>query len=508
MRFPSMVRRLRNTQAGMRSTRSTPYTPYMPEPPVDPPPVDPPPVDPPMPDPPAEQDPPAAPGAVPIPPTSPSTPVARITSDHQTVAVGDTVSFDGSGSTGRGLKYSWAFGANASPATDTVVKPSCTYGMPGNKTVTLIVTDDRGVESDVATLNIRVIEVTLAANPQTVLVGTAVTFTGTVSNAPDGANLTYLWDFGDAEAISLDDSGVMAACIYLTHGERTVTLTVSYTGTDNEKVEASDTLTVTVIHIKSREVEDGTENVKFKVLGAPSGAEFFWYSRYPEGAGNTPEVVFLRPNPREPNAIIIEKAKWFAWPNRACRTDEGEPAGRRSQYTIICNITFPDGRFFAAMADLTVVFSWEHGGFIGIGYSGDPTMKENSATRLWEVTGRGNMERVIIPFTLPESSQFYPKIQAHEEVHVNQINTGIASSYYTVERLWANHLSGLTRESKVDLEIAVEEAIDAFVDAEHERIKPLVPQLERDAYEVSDTIAPQYLFQRCDRFSNDDVDDC
>ena len=473
MKFASMLRRLRNTQGGgARSaarSRSTPYTPYT---------------------------------------NGPFGPVAHAGSD-QTVSVKTKVYFDGSGSTdpdGGNLYYSWAFGAGAKPATGRGVKPSCTYTTTGDKTVTLTVRDtDNNVASDSVTINVFSAD---AGSDQIVCASTVVEFNGSVENAPEGVELSYSWDFGDAEAISLDNSGVMAACIYLTHGERTVTLTVSYTGTDNEKVEASDTLTVTVIHIKSREVEDGTENVKFKVLGAPSGAEFFWYSRYPEGAGNTPEVVFLRPNPREPNAIIIEKAKWFAWPNRACRTDEGEPAGRRSQYTIICNITFPDGRFFAAMADLIVVFSWELGGFIGIGYSGEPTMEENSATGLWEVTGRGNMERVIIPFTLPESSQFYPKVQAHEEVHVNQINTGIASSYYTVERLWANHLRGLTRESEVDLEIAVEEATDAFVDAENERIKPLVPQLERDAYEESDGIPPQYLFQRCDRFSNDDVDDC
>ena len=472
MKFASMLRRLRNTQSGMGSTArsgSTSYTPYT---------------------------------------NGPFGPVAHAGSD-QTVSVKTKVYFDGSGSTdpdGGNLYYSWAFGAGAKPATGRGVKPSCTYTTTGDKTVTLTVRDtDNNVASDTVTINVFSAD---AGSDQIVCASTVVEFNGSVENAPEGVELSYSWDFGDAEAISLDNSGVMAACIYLTHGERTVTLTVSYTGTDNEKVEASDTLTVTVIHIKSREVEDGTENVKFKVLGAPSGAEFFWYSRYPEGAGNTPEVVFLRPNPREPNAIIIEKAKWFAWPNRACRTDEGEPAGRRSQYTIICNITFPDGRFFAAMADLIVVFSWELGGFIGIGYSGEPTMEENSATGLWEVTGRGNMERVIIPFTLPESSQFYPKVQAHEEVHVNQINTGIASSYYTVERLWANHLRGLTRESEVDLEIAVEEATDAFVDAENERIKPLVPQLERDAYEESDGIPPQYLFQRCDRFSNDDVDDC
>ena len=479
MKFASMLRRLRNTQGGMRSTAgsaSTPYDPYT--------------------------DPPSDPFGV----TAAASP--------QTVSVGTAVTFTGTVSNapdGAVLSYLWDFSDKANPtAGGSGVRVSYTYPTPGVKTATLTVsyTDTNGDLVEVCDEVIINVFSADAGSDQIVCASTVVEFNGSVENAPEGVELSYSWDFGDAEAISLDNSGVMAACIYLTHGERTVTLTVSYTGTDNEKVEASDTLTVTVIHIKSREVEDGTENVKFKVLGAPSGAEFFWYSRYPEGAGNTPEVVFLRPNPREPNAIIIEKAKWFAWPNRACRTDEGEPAGRRSQYTIICNITFPDGRFFAAMADLIVVFSWELGGFIGIGYSGEPTMEENSATGLWEVTGRGNMERVIIPFTLPESSQFYPKVQAHEEVHVNQINTGIASSYYTVERLWANHLRGLTRESEVDLEIAVEEATDAFVDAENERIKPLVPQLERDAYEESDGIPPQYLFQRCDRFSNDDVDDC
>ena len=42
MKFPSMLRRLRNTQAGMRSTRSSPSTPYpyRPIPPPPPPVVD------------------------------------------------------------------------------------------------------------------------------------------------------------------------------------------------------------------------------------------------------------------------------------------------------------------------------------------------------------------------------------------------------------------------------------------------------------------------------------
>ena len=147
MRFPVRLGRLRNTQGGRRSAPRSGYSTYTPPDP---------PVDPPMPDPPTEQDPPAAPGAVPNPNVSPSTPVARITSDQNIVSVRAPIRFDGSGSTGRNLTYSWNFGAGADPATDTVVEPSCIYTTPGEKSVTLTVTDDRGVESDLATLNITV----------------------------------------------------------------------------------------------------------------------------------------------------------------------------------------------------------------------------------------------------------------------------------------------------------------------------------------------------------------
>ena len=94
MKFASMLRRLRNTQGGgTRSTarsRSTPY--YEP-------------------------------------------PVADAGSD-QIVSVGDTVNFDGSGSTGSNLSYSWDFGADATPATGSGITPSCTYSTTGAKTVT------------------------------------------------------------------------------------------------------------------------------------------------------------------------------------------------------------------------------------------------------------------------------------------------------------------------------------------------------------------------------------
>ena len=127
------------------------------------------------------------------PPTEQDPPVARITTGKTTVSVGTEVSFDGSKSTGSGLKYSWNLGDGANPATPTTPKTSCTYSSTGEKTVSLVVTDDMGVESEAATLNITVIALTLAANPETVTRGETATYTATVK--PDDLNPTFTWDY-------------------------------------------------------------------------------------------------------------------------------------------------------------------------------------------------------------------------------------------------------------------------------------------------------------------------
>ena len=108
---------------------------------------------------PPEPEPPAAPGAVPNPTESPSVPlpVARITGDS-IVSVRTEVTFDGSTSTGRNLMYSWNLGDGATDIEDADgPTPSCTYTTTGEKAVTLTVIDDRSVESETATLKVRVI---------------------------------------------------------------------------------------------------------------------------------------------------------------------------------------------------------------------------------------------------------------------------------------------------------------------------------------------------------------
>ena len=199
MKFASMLRRLRNTQSGMGSTARSRSTPYY-EPPV------------------AEA------------------------GSNQTVLVNETVRFDGLGSTGNNLSYSWDFGAGATPATGSGITPSCTYSTPGTKVVTLTVTDNNGsTASDTVTINVHSAPVAEAGSNQTVLVGETVNFDGSGSYDPDGGNLSYSWAFGSG-ATPANGSGATPSCIYSTRGTKTVTLTVTDTG----GATASDTVTVTV----------------------------------------------------------------------------------------------------------------------------------------------------------------------------------------------------------------------------------------------------------------------
>ena len=151
MRFPSMLRRLRNTQGGMGSSAGSGSTPY------------------------------------PYTPNQP--PVARAGSD-QIVSVNTTVNFDGSGSTdpdGGNLTYKWTFDAGPSPATATTPQASYKYTTHGEKIVTLTVTDDGGVSrSD--TLTVKVISI----DPQTVNDGESPVFS--VLGATDATAFSWGWE--------------------------------------------------------------------------------------------------------------------------------------------------------------------------------------------------------------------------------------------------------------------------------------------------------------------------
>ncbi len=152
--------------------------------------------------------------------------------------VGDTITFDGSGSSDdNGIaSYEWTFGDGSSATGQTV---SHTYTGADTYTVTLTVTDTAGqTDTDTAIATIADINnppVSDPNGPYSGTVGVTINFDGSGSDDADGTIISYAWGFGDGET----GTGVTPSHIYTTAGTFDVTLTV----TDNDG--ATDTATTT-----------------------------------------------------------------------------------------------------------------------------------------------------------------------------------------------------------------------------------------------------------------------
>ena len=359
-----------------------------------------------------------------------------------------------------------------------------------------------------------------AGSDQIVSQGDTVKFNGSVVSAPDGVTLKYKWTFDDETNPTAGSNRLAASYAYPTHGLKTATLAVSYTGADGKKVEASDRLNVTVIHIKSREVEDGDSTV-FPVLGPSSvlnarTTKFFWDWELPPTlgpnpqVGNTPAVNF---SDKRLNPTTINGAKWYAFPNMACPPGSDSAsinAFLTSIYTIKCRVTTSDGSAIAE-AKLSVSIPLSGGetknptlaGFVFDNQSGD-------SQKPWRLNPkRIYRARPEVTINVNKNSQFYNKVWAHENKHVEQWQTGFMSGYFTVNG-FLNFVtnSGVTvRNLKAATQPKIEKLVkqayhnwylDEYNQASHTQGHTQNhnhTRMEKEAYKVSDRYLPQYYYQ-------------
>jgi PKD repeat protein len=155
------------------------------------------------------------------------TPTASFTYSPSAPVMKSDVTFDASLSTdsdGSIASYAWNFG-DGSTGSGALVKHS--YSIDGSYTVTLTVTDDRGLSASVS----KPVAVAVAANPvakfvyspTTPAVGDKVYFNAGLSTAAPGRSIvSYKWDYGSGR----QDSGVLVWQIYYQKGTYTVVLTV------------------------------------------------------------------------------------------------------------------------------------------------------------------------------------------------------------------------------------------------------------------------------------------
>jgi PKD repeat protein len=176
-------------------------------------------------------------------------PTATITSPSQdtTVFVGDTLTFNGTGTDPDDsvVSYLWDLGGGNEVAGQTV---RYAYPAAGVDTVLLRVTDSRGATSVPDTVIVTVVAnqpptatITSPSQDTTVAGGDTITFSGTGTD-PDGTVVSYAWRFGDGGQAT----GANATHVFTNGGTFTVTLVVT---DDRGATSAPDSVHVTVITV-------------------------------------------------------------------------------------------------------------------------------------------------------------------------------------------------------------------------------------------------------------------
>ncbi|HEX8567993.1 MAG TPA: hypothetical protein VF648_20310 [Pyrinomonadaceae bacterium] len=242
---------------------------------------------------------------------------------------------------------------------------------------------------------------------------------------------------------------------------------------------------ILIINVPQNAMDGDT--VEFSVSVENGTATAYQWSFEPTSGGNNPQVNFTAPNA----AVTQAKAHWFAKPDSPCGAD------LNSKYTIKVKVTFQGGKQTTKEAPFTVSIGGNWGGTVPSPIiDGYPDINFDSQRNLWVVIGRGTLQRVpsLAILRTPTTSQFYNKTLKHEEVHVEQYATGIFSDLYHIGSLM-NALSPLTDSSENGLRQKIYDSRIAWYQGQDRVLKTRLPDAEREAFAVSDPIAPQYKFQ-------------
>jgi YD repeat-containing protein len=249
-------------------------------------------------------------------------------------------------------------------------------------------------------------------------------------------------------------------------------------------------------------IKDGAQGA-FSVIPLGTVSSYQWSFTAPSGAGNNPNVTFSPAN----SDSTTTNGHWFALPNVACPTSSNLPAYYNANYTIQAAVTFTDGSVLTRSSSLTVNSHWNPAGAVNgniARISGVPAYAPD-ANNVWRVTGMGTLSRTVPTsatiYVIP-TSQFYYKTGQHEQVHVNQWILGpghLLGDLYIPADFYAQ-IQNITGVSEPDLINKLGSALTTYVNSQAAIVNQRRPQMEREAYQVSDPIAPQYVYQNCGQY--------
>jgi len=256
-------------------------------------------------------------------------PVASFTESDETAYTGEAIVFNASASydpDGSIVSYFWDFGDGTNGTGMTV---NHSYADDGTYIVTLKITDNDGA-TDTANATKTVLNrppgAIFTESAETVYTGEAITFNASDSYDPDGAIVTYFWDFGD----STNAIGVTVEHTYATNGTFIVTLTV--TDDDGASDSASSTKTILVNETPVALLTESAETVY------------------------TAEVIYFNASSSyDPDGTIVSYFWDFGDGTNATGVIVSHAYADDGTYTVTLTITDNDGAASAATATKTVL---------------------------------------------------------------------------------------------------------------------------------------------------------
>lgn len=265
----------------------------------------------------------------------------------------------------------------------------------------------------------------------------------------------------------------------------------AYEGLFPESVEKNATKAKTRIDAP-RVLKDGERGLfAVRIIGGEATA--YEWSYETRGKAKTQAAVDFS----APDAGATEvTARWYTRTNGNCAADFS------STYLIKLRVRLRSGDELLELFPLTVEVPHNWGGFVDYPETiGAPKIEFDQIKKLWLVTGAGTLERAIKQPVIraPETSQFFHKIKTHEEIHLQQMQSGIFSDLFQIANLMPQ-LGELSDANRQSLEQKIFQTIQLWRKTETQIASARLPEAEKEAYKVSDKIAPRYLFNNCERF--------
>jgi hypothetical protein len=277
--------------------------------------------------------------------------------------------------------------------------------------------------------------------------------------------------------------------------------TLSANATDYKLVTAECGNTVTGRVIVVQVVIDNSTGVTYDGLNSGSlmckidpdaitPSSYAWAAKWPEPAYNNPQVSFQCP--AEQSTTILN-AWWYATTNDPHTKDA-------AFYNIYCTVQINGAVYSNSVpASFCVDVYRPQGGWCDPPSLGDIVGYNYVETNgCYVVTGVNVWPKVnaLLHNKYTANSQFYPKVQAHEQKHKDDYDNGFDGHVFCQADEFAPMIIGLTNAALGGLDTMVGTIFTLYHTAEDIEMNSVLSTLEDRAYAVSDAIQPFYVYQK------------